>query len=218
MGRLLKENRVYFILCMGWFIAAGVYLLIYDKGHLSLALNNLHNPQADLFFRYATWLGDGIIISAICLLLIFIKFRFAVLAMIISFVSAYLISLVKKFYDEPRPSVYFKNEVLNYVQGIELYQRLSFPSGHTAAAFTLFTLFCFFVNNKNYAYLYFILAVIVAISRVYLFQHFLVDVYFGSLFGVLFATLSYYGLLMTHMFRNNKWHDRGLIRKKEVPL
>lgn len=190
--------------------------MLYNKGSLSLALNKLHNPAADMFFRYATWLGDGIIISAVCLLLIFIKFRYAVLTIVISFVSAWLVSLMKRFYDEPRPAVYFKDDVLNYVSGIELYQRLSFPSGHTAAAFTLFCLFTFFARNKNYAYLFFSLAFIVAISRVYLLQHFLVDVYFGSFFGLLFATIFYYLMMQTPLFKNKKWHERRLWRVKKV--
>ncbi|MFI5171922.1 MAG: phosphatase PAP2 family protein [Chitinophagales bacterium] len=213
MIRLIKENRIFYLLCLLWFIIAGIYLVMYSKGAFSLALNKLHNPTADLFFRYATWLGDGIIISSVCLLLIFVKFRYAILTILISFVSAWLVSLIKKFYDEPRPSVYFKDDMLNYVDGIELYQRLSFPSGHTAAAFTLFCLFTFFAKNKNYGYLFFTLALIVAISRVYLLQHFLVDVYFGSFFGIFFATIFYYLLMRSPLFGNKKWHERGLLVK-----
>ncbi len=215
MLQLIKENRIFYLLCLIWFIVAGIYLLLYDKGSFSLSLNKLHNPAADLFFRYATWLGDGILISAVCLLLIFVKFRFAILTIVISFVSAWLVSLIKRSFDEERPSLFFKGQALNYVDGVELYQRLSFPSGHTAAAFTLFCLFCFFVKNKNYNYLFFGLALITAISRVYLMQHFLVDVYFGSLFGVFFATVFYYSLMLTPFFKEKKWHERGLIRKRE---
>jgi len=67
----------------------------------------------------------------------------------------------------------------------------SFPSGHTAAAFCLFT-FLAFILTPRYKWLgivFFILAMLVGYSRLYLAAHFFHDVYFGSLFAVLFTIL-----------------------------
>ncbi len=212
MVKLIRENKIFFLLCLTWFLVAGALLLVYDKGSFSLWINKNHNPSADIFFKYATWLGDGYTIGIVCLLLFFVKLRFGVLTSIISFTSAFLISLLKDFFNEARPSVYFQGQDIHFVEGLKLYQWHSFPSGHTAAAFTLFCLFAIFVKNKNYSYLFFGLALLVALSRVYLMQHFLVDVYFGSLFGLIFTLGLYQLLMISPMFRNKRWHERSLIK------
>ncbi|MBK7568050.1 MAG: phosphatase PAP2 family protein [Bacteroidetes bacterium] len=71
-------------------------------------------------------------------------------------------------------------------------------------------------KNKNYGYLFFGLALLVAISRVYLMQHFLVDVYFGSLFGLIFTLILYQLLMISPLFRNKKWHERSFIKGRMV--
>ncbi len=211
MIRVLKENRLFLSLCMLWFAASGIPLLFTGKGAFSLWLNNLHTPFLDIFFRYATWLGDGNVIIIICFLLFFVKYRYAIVTSLVSFTSAWFISLIKHSVDEERPSLFFKNMSVHYVDGVELYQRMSFPSGHTAAAFTLFFLFMIFTADKKYAWLYFALAVTAALSRVYLMQHFLVDVFFGSFFGILFTLILYTLLMATPLFKNKQWCEGSLV-------
>jgi len=216
MIKILKENKIFFLLCLLWFIMAGIYLLIYDKGTFSIWMNKNHSIGADIFFRYATWLGDGYTVAIVCLLLLFVKLRFGIITSLVSFTSAFLISLLKDFYNEARPSIYFQGQDIHFVDGLKLYQWHSFPSGHTAAAFTLFCLLAIFVKNKNYSYLFFGFALLVALSRVYLMQHFLVDVYFGSLLGLIFTLVLYQLLMWTPLFRNKTWHERSLIKKSKV--
>lgn len=219
MIKLIRDNRLYFILCLVWFAVAGIPLLFVDKGAFSLFLNKYHSPALDIFFRYATWMGDGLVIGIVCLILFFVKFRYAIITSVVSFLSAWFVSLIKHAVDEERPSLYFKGMQLNYVKGVELYQRMSFPSGHTAAAFTLFLLFIIFTTNKKFSWLYFFLAVLVAVSRVYLLQHFEVDVFFGSLFGVVFTLILYYLINITPLLKG-KWSEGSLItlmRKRNQP-
>jgi membrane-associated phospholipid phosphatase len=64
----------------------------------------------------------------------------------------------------------------------------SFPSGHTMTAFALALFLSILIRNKFWGVLLLILAILVAYSRVYLFQHFPKDVFAGSIFGV-FAVL-----------------------------
>jgi len=61
----------------------------------------------------------------------------------------------------------------------------SFPSGHTITAFAFFLALTFFTKNHAWQVLYFVLAVLVGFSRIYLQQHFAIDVLVGSLVGVL---------------------------------
>lgn len=212
MRQLIRTHKVFYLLWLTAMVVIGALLLLIEKDDFSLWLNRHHTPVADYFFRYATWLGDGITVGIVCLVLLFVKLRWGISLTVVSFFSAFLVSLIKKSYNEPRPSVVFQNMDLHYVDGLELYKNFSFPSGHTAAAFTLFLLLSFFVAKKHYQYLFFILATIVAVSRVYLLQHFLIDVYFGALFGVVFGTVLYWPFATLPLF-NRKWAQWGLLNK-----
>jgi membrane-associated phospholipid phosphatase len=60
----------------------------------------------------------------------------------------------------------------------------SFPSGHTTSAFALATTIAIISKDKKIGLFCFILAALTGYSRIYLGQHFLEDVGFGSLLGV----------------------------------
>ena len=82
---------------------------------------------------------------------------------------------------------------LNTVAGVFLQSGpTSFPSGHATAAFTLAgVMILFFKPDPLITSLIFIIAVVAAISRMYLVQHFAVDVYAGAMVGTLLAVLLY---------------------------
>lgn len=212
MKQIILQNKTFYACWLVWFVLGGLYLAFNEKTAATLALNNLHTPALDVFFRYITWGGDGIVIAIICFVLLFVKLRFGIIMSLVSFTSAFFVSLLKNFYDEPRPSRVLAGQDLNWVQGLDLYSNHSFPSGHAAAAFTMFLLLSFFVGKKNYTVLFFTLALLVAISRVYLFQHFLIDVWIGSLCGIVFGTLLYYLLITSPLFKNKTWHNWSLFK------
>ena len=66
----------------------------------------------------------------------------------------------------------------------------SFPSGHTLFAFGAATIL--FMYNKKVGTAVYVLAALIAFSRLYLYMHFPTDVFFGALFGVVLALISYY--------------------------
>ena len=61
----------------------------------------------------------------------------------------------------------------------------SFPSGHSTSAFSVFLLLTILSSKKSWGYFLLLLAVATAYSRVYLAQHFVEDVYAGSLLGTI---------------------------------
>lgn len=69
----------------------------------------------------------------------------------------------------------------------------SFPSGHTTGAveIAMALFFCFKQDKKKIAYLFPILALGTACSRIYLMVHYASDVLFGVVVGVIAATLGY---------------------------
>ncbi|NJO01937.1 MAG: phosphatase PAP2 family protein [Bacteroidia bacterium] len=197
MIRLIRENSSFFI-GFGIYLLGGLGLLIVlDKGDLLLWLNAYHTPIGDYFFRYYTFVGDGIFNLLIAALLFFFHWRKA-LATVLSFAAVgLLVQLLKRlvFYATPRPKTFFGDrESLHFVEGVSIHAYQSFPSGHSATAFSVFCLLTFFVKDKRWGAFFFIAALLAALSRMYLLQHFLIDVYFGALLGVLISSLIYYYL------------------------
>ena len=91
-----------------------------------------------------------------------------------------------------RPSKFFElyeTYKLHLIDGVKMHSLQSFPSGHTATAFNIFIMLAFIVKSNTLKLLFFIMAVLVAYSRVYLSQHFLMDITAGSVVGVTIMVL-----------------------------
>jgi membrane-associated phospholipid phosphatase len=89
---------------------------------------------------------------------------------------------------EPRPTVAITGYPIHTVRGVELHTAYSFPSGHTATAFTIFLLACILLNKRWVLAVGFTYALLVAYSRVYLAQHFPLDLG-GGMIAAVFAVL-----------------------------
>jgi len=174
------------------------YLLNYDKVSIHFYLNQyVGNSFLNYFFYYITYLGDGTIAAFILLLILIYNIRAGLYATA-SFLTATLFSITLKhqFYDDVnRPSFvfkYFDGRQLKFVDGVELYIHNSFPSGHATQAFSILMCLVFTAKSQVYKFLFFGLAFLTALSRVYLSQHWLVDITVGSIIGMLFSLLYYF--------------------------
>ena len=96
---------------------------------------------------------------------------------------------------------------LYLIEGVQMRSYFSFPSGHAATAFGLFLCLAVIARSNLVKFSCFLLAFLTAFSRVYLSQHFLEDIYFGSLIGVLFALL-FYRILFSS---GKKWLDHHIL-------
>lgn len=180
-----KEAFYFYIVWLLFLLPASVYLIFNSKGDFSLLLNREHHEVADLLFKYITLLGDIYGVTAVCVLLLFIRIRFGVVVIFNSIVVFLFTALLKNLFNEDRPSLYFApNMNLHFVPGVDLYQHYSFPSGHTSAAFCIFYTLAWFAKNHWVQIICAVLAILVALSRIYLMQHFLIDVYAGSILAV----------------------------------
>lgn len=166
-------------------------LLLFPKGDLVIALNGLHSPALDVFFKNITHLGDAIIVVPIIIYLWFTDKKAFLIFLIIFALQALIVLLFKQFlfYRWPRPRNFFEDELffsLHHVKDVVIHHRNSFPSGHTLTAFST-ALFFVWVRpvRKSLQILLIILAAIVGISRLYLLQHFLVDVFFSIILSIL---------------------------------
>jgi len=211
MIKIIQQNKWFYLPWLFLSLFALVNVAITGKGDFSLWLNLHHGAQGDFFFRYITWFGDGIFVGLICLILLFIQYRIAFAAILASVINLFVTGGLKSLFNYPRPSLFFENMELSFVTGVKMYAHHSFPSGHTSAAFCIFLVLTIFSRKKIYGLFYFLLAGFVAVSRVYLFQHFLEDVLFGALIGVSIATLCSYFIRRKPLQPGSKW-GRSFIR------
>jgi membrane-associated phospholipid phosphatase len=87
------------------------------------------------------------------------------------------------------------------------------PSGHSASAFALATILILLTKNKLLQVMLMLLAILVAVSRVYLFQHFMVDTIVGATIGLIVSGTIWWYLSFKNqsiLYNINPLH-RGLI-------
>lgn len=165
------------------------------KQEFFLLLNTGLGHFADYFFICGTALGDGAMWVPALLIVLFVLKRKEVLPLLISaFVLSTIFTQVCKYFvfpSEPRPIRAIANTALIYtVPGVELHTVSSFPSGHTATAFTFYLVFCLLLPGSWWLAVGLFYALWVAYSRIYLAQHFPLDAGAGMLVAFVSVLLS----------------------------
>lgn len=188
---LYKPNRIFFIGYFLFMLIAVFVLSCYSKAGGFFLMNPYHSDILNQFFIPYTLVGDGFFVIGIAIILFFFKKRFLSLMVLSSFLLSGIIAQVLKYFIlEARPAFYLeKTNYPYFIDGVTLHNFHSFPSGHTASAFALAAVLSFSVKNKNYSILFLLLAALVGYSRMYLGQHFMDDVFAGSVVGVLSAII-----------------------------
>lgn len=168
----------------------------FDSTTLFAFINTHHNLWADQLMEAMSLLGEGLYIAIIGLFfLVFKSFRniyFFIGAILCTLLPSLLTQLLKYQFVAPRPmSVFAGAKWVHHLEHWALLHNNSFPSGHTTGAFSFMCfLTCMLPNSsRNLGFLFFLLALCTAYSRVYLAAHFFVDVYVGSIIGVVFSYL-----------------------------
>jgi membrane-associated phospholipid phosphatase len=192
----------------------GIYPLIFiPKGDILLWLNSYHSETFDLVFVFFSTLGDGIYFLYFILLLGLYRFKYTLLGATMFLGSGAITQIFKHTFNEPRPLAWFDGSVaLNFVEGIRVHKSLSFPSGHTTAGFSIFIFIAIITRFKPLGIVFALLAAMVGFSRIYLVQHFYIDIYFGSIIGV-FGSLLFYTLFeKSDKVANSKWYNYSVIQ------
>lgn len=193
LNKQIRNNWPYFILVFLMMDALGIYLILHAKADSFRTATAYFNGGLDLFFKYLTHLGDGLM-AVFCVVLLFaIGKRFWALYFLAGYAFSGLIAqLIKNLLPMPRPKVFFESmgQTVREIEGITVHTQNSFPSGHTTTAFLLATMLVL-MAGKRWWFPALLLAVLVGYSRVYLSQHFPVDVLAGAFLGTLSALLVY---------------------------
>lgn len=185
----------------------GLYLIltsfIIGKNEFFLLLNNNLGTGADYFFRFWTNMGDGIIWVIVAIIFfLYQKNKLPLLIAVIVF-STLLTQLTKNFVFPGilRPVAAIPDiHLIHSVPGVELLSANSFPSGHTATAFSIYLLACLFIRSSWVIPAGFVYAILVGYSRIYLAQHFPLDVGAGMITALLTLFIS--------LFIQQQWEKR----------
>ena len=214
MKKLIKANRYFFIPYTVFLMICIILLASFTKPQLHILSNQANAPFFDIFFKYATSLGNGAVIAILFIILLFVRYRYAFAFLTGSLATALVVNLFKKvvFHNMYRPSKYFElyeTYKLHLVEGVKMHSLQSFPSGHTATAFNLFIMLAFIVKSNTLKLLFIIMAALVAYSRVYLSQHFLMDITAGSVVGI---TIMAFIFVWFETF-NKSWLDKSFLKQ-----
>ncbi len=166
-----------------------------------------------------TTLGEGLLFLPLLVAMLFVRFRYAILTVTVWIGHGVLCAILKRglFGILKRPKELIDNSLLHFVPGVEVHSHFSFPSGHTATIFCFAFLLSLFVRNTLATIGLLLVALVVGYSRVYLLQHFLVDVAAGAFIGVVTTYLlwNYFETSKFPSWMNNRLEINFRIRLAE---
>lgn len=192
LKRLFSTAPIFYTMCLLLWIVGVFLILTTNKTDFHLLLNSFHSSFLDVLFQIITLFGDGIFVLVAALILLFNNFRRAIVTALSALLAGLFTQFLKRivFSDSLRPTAFFEDPtVLPLVEGMSVARLHSFPSGHTTTAFAIACCFALFYPRGKYQVYFFVIATLVAYSRIYLSLHFLEDVLVGSLIGVVVASV-----------------------------
>lgn len=216
LWKILKNNKYFFGGYLFLFLIGLIILSQITWGDENLYFVRFRESFLDTVFSYLTLLAEPVVISFLLGYLLFRNYRKTLSLLTTLALSLLVVWLGKDYFAHPRPALFFRElgrlDELISVEGADILTgHTSFPSGHTLVGFAIFTLFALYSKQKSISGVFFLLlAVSVAISRVYLGHHFLKDVLAGSIAGVIISVVVF--LLFEKLSHRPKW-NKGLFSK-----
>ena len=185
-------------------LVLGTILLVVPKAELHLALCQPHTRFLDVVIPAFTNLVDWLPYLVV-LLLLFYRAGWATFLASNLLLSTLIVQPIKHIIGAPRPLTWFAENMpdvsLPLVEGVRMNYWLSFPSGHTTTFFVLFfslsiILYAENIKGKNIlSLLCFLCASFGAYTRIYLSQHFALDIFAGILIAVCSTLVLYFFLV-----------------------
>jgi membrane-associated phospholipid phosphatase len=182
----------------------GIVLLVIPKAELHLTLCQPHTVFLDslvpVFTNLVNWLPYLVV-----LLLLFYRAGWATYLASNLLLSTLIVQPIKHIVHAPRPLTWFAENMpdvsLPLVEGVKMNHWLSFPSGHTTTFFVLFFTLSIIlcaenIKGKNIlSFICFLCASFGSYTRIYLSQHFALDIFAGILIAVCSTLVLYFFLV-----------------------
>lgn len=209
---IITTNKTFLLLWLVWFSLSAAWITLAGNDEVFLWINNLFNQNLSFLFILITHIGDGLLWAIIIVAFLFIRYKWASLLAISFVLSSLAAQLLKQFVfqDQKRPFLFFQERGLEILhsESLEMFNQNSFPSGHTTTAFAMLFLLGHIFKRQA---LFFAIALLVGFSRIYLAQHFPVDVLAGSFIGIFCSMLTIYFFDIPF---SNKMQNKSLLKRK----
>ena len=185
-------------------LVLGIMLLVIPKAELHLALCQPHTAFLDLLVPIITNLVDWLPYLMV-LLLLFYRAGWTTFLASNLLLSTLIVQPIKHIVHAPRPLTWFAENMpdvcLPLVEGVKMNHWFSFPSGHTTTFFVLFFTLSIMlcaenIKGKNIlSFICFLCASFGAYTRIYLSQHFALDIFAGILIATSSTLILYFFLV-----------------------
>ncbi len=197
----IRSRSFVFLTVFFLIITALVYSGItesFDQSVILFFYENTGNPTLDLTMQYVTESGESLWMLAFAILMMIIRKtrRIGITLMILIVISTLLTGYIKCGVDRDRPD--FEYEAAPFPVPIsedtfalfcEGGWNASYPSG-SAARSMIFGIILGYVLSERFprgAYLMFLYPVMISLSRLYVLQHYPMDVIGGAIIGIMLA-------------------------------
>ena len=170
----------------------------FDQSVILFFSENVGNPTLDIVMQYVTETGDAftMLMFGILMLIIPKTRRVGITLMILIVISTLLTGYIKCGVDRDRPDFEFEGEPFpvpisqdTFALFCEGGYNASYPSGHAARSM-IFGIILGYALSERFprgAYLMLLFPVIVSLSRLYVLQHYPMDVIGGAIIGIMLA-------------------------------
>lgn len=193
----LNNSRAFYwanIFCVLAAVIIGGFSFFIGKNNFFLLLNKDLGVLGDIFFKYATYIGDGVVWAIFAIGILIFNRKKMPLTIVAILVSTIIAHYIKGHLCETvaRPLDALPNmlSLIHTIPGVEMHYAGSFPSGHSTQAFTMYLLLCILTNKKWMVFVGLFLALLVGYTRVYQAQHFPIDVAGGIGVAIITAWIS----------------------------
>lgn len=192
----LWENKWFFVPMLVFFVGGGLLAWLVPYGQEIVWLNSARVEPFNSLFHGITYGGEAWAYLLFGAPVLWLKPRFGLILAFTGLLSMPLMYSLKDAIGVDRPVTYFEkrsalHEVV-LVPEVEMNRgQTSFPSGHSMAGFALFGMLSLMLPRKHQKWgaAFACLAILVGISRIFLVQHFLVDVLAGGWLGLMMCSL-----------------------------
>ncbi len=186
-----------------------------DQSVISFVAENVGNPILDIIMQSITESGDIYYMLGFGIIILLVKRtrRIGITLMILIVFSTLLTGYIKCGVDRDRPSfdyegVPFPVEISRdtYALFCEGGSDASFPSGHAARS-VIFGIILAFALSERFprgCYLLFAYPVLVSLSRIYVLQHFPMDVIGGTILGIMLTGVLAHKTKLYNIFDKSK--------------
>ncbi len=170
----------------------------FDQSIVSFFAQNVGNPTLDIIMQYTTESGEVLWMLAFAILMLIIPKtrRIGITLMILIVLSTLLTGYIKCGIDRDRPDFEYEGAPFPVEISRDTYALFceggfdaSYPSGHAARAMIIGIILGYALSERfpRGAYLLFLYPVMISISRIYVLQHYPMDVIGGAVIGIILA-------------------------------